>query len=87
MRLRAFVHSIAFDVFCVALVVGAAIFMLLQTGCQWARVRYADKAAQDAELLVCRVEVNSFVCREYHAANRQDGVQVVPANSAERVDM
>lgn len=80
----AFVIDILGAVLLLAAVV-AAVWLL--SGCQWARVRYVDRAAHEAELLVCQVEANDLVCRDYHAANKQDGVQVVPANSAERVDM
>lgn len=76
--------------FAVALLLGLAGFAMLAhvlAGCTFARVRYVDRRAADAALLVCQVDVNTLVCREYFSANKEDGVQLVPANSRERVDM
>lgn len=61
--------------------------LVSMSGCQWARVRYVDRRAQEAKVLVCEIEANDLKCREYTAANREDGVQVVPANNETRVDM
>lgn len=55
-------------------------------GCTFARVRYLN-GAEKAALLVCRPVVNTLECQEYHAANRADGVQLVPLNYEDRTEM
>lgn len=93
MKLRPLFSGLAFDVLCVLALIAASLFMLFQTSCQWARVRYVDNRARGADRLVCERpdgKVNQavdYVCREYQADHREAGVLDVRANTETRVDM
>lgn len=60
------------------LVAAGVAFLVLAPGCTFARVRYLDGAEAEKEL-ACTVDVNTFICRGYYRALREDGVQLVPA--------
>lgn len=70
-----------------------AIALLSLTGCQWARVRYVDARAQQADIIVCERPISKvhesvdYVCRSYADDHRSNGVADVPANFETRVDM